>query len=293
MARLSYVDINPADEEMFFKGLTPQSQFLYSRMKKKTFIFSAKKKKSMSARSFLPAISSLWSALSPTEKALWTTCGAYSALNGWRFFVAEQSIRLKLGLSVPNVPVISHQAWIGHLSIGGSATQIKIAQYHPSTYYVHHKVTGKKGLYAPVLVTETMYLPLMIGISYRADLTPVGGSQIAKFYAVVRSSYQGIDRENIVEIDFVNDDTWHIETATLSNVLGYVIGYTLYIHLFGYTGDLYFDNVKAVHGSVNWVRDKNCSDIKVTFSNQYYQIPKHWVALELPSGAVYDSDYID
>lgn len=293
MANLTYQDINPADEQQFFKGLNPQSQFLYSRMKKKTGIFSRKKIKALSARSFLPTISSLWATLTPTEKALWTTCGAYSGLNGWRSFVAEQSIRLKLGLSVPNTPVISHQAWVGHLSIGGSATQIQIAQYHPSSYYVHQKVVGKKGLYAPVLVSESMSLPLTIGISYRANLSAVGGSQFASFYAVVRSSYQGVDRENVVEIPFTNDNSWHTQTAILSSVRGYIIGYTLYIRIFGYTGDFYFDNVKAIHGSVNWVRDKNCTNIKQSFTNQYYQIPKHWVALEIPSGAVYDSDYID
>lgn len=292
MANLTYQDINPADEQQFFKGLTPQSQFLYSRMKKKTGLFSAKKTKALSARSFLPQISTLWQALSPTDKALWSTCGAYSGLNGWRAFVAEQSIRLKLGLSVPNTPVIEHQAWIGHLSIGGSATQIQIAQYHPAGYWVSRKVTGKKGLYQPVFVQESMSLPLQIGISYRANLSAVGGSQRAKFYAVVRSSYQGIDRENVVEINFTNDNTWHIATATLSSTIGYIIGYTLYIDIFGYTGDVYFDNVKAIHGAVNWVRDKNCTNIKQAFTNQYYQIPNHWVALEIPSGAVYDSDYI-
>jgi hypothetical protein len=256
-------------------------------------LFSAKKKKVLSARSFLPQIASLWSVLSSPDKFLWTTTGAYSNLNGWRAFVAETSIRLKLGLSVPNTPVTSHQGWVGHLSIGGSAQQIQIAQYHPSSYYVSQKVVGKKGLYAPVLVSESISLPLTIGISYRANLTAVGGSQYAKFYAIVRSSYQGVDRENVVEINFINDDDWHIETSVLSSSLGYIIGYTLYIHIFGYTGDVYFDNVKATHGAVNWVRDKNCNNIRQSFTNQYYQIPKHWVALELPSGAVYNSDYID
>jgi hypothetical protein len=102
-----------------------------------------------------------------------------------------------------------------------------------------------------------------------------------------------VDRENTVEINFTNDSTWRSEVATLTTSLGYIIGYTLYIEIFGYTGDFYFDNVKAIHGAVNWARDKYCYDINVTFTNQYYQIPKHWVALELPVGSAYDSDYVD
>jgi hypothetical protein len=469
MAFVSYVDLDPAQEEQFFRGLTPDSRFLYAKVKKKTGLFSAKKKKSLSLRSMLPQISELWAGLSAGEKTAWTTAGGYAVLNGWRAFVAEQSIRLKLGLSVPGASSIYHNSWYGHLSIGGSATQIKIAQYHPAGYYVHRKVAGFKKVYAPVFVQESIGLPLQIGISYKANLSavswsapvllssysesnyddsfyldsaddgryrgqsflnvdqknldsckfylkttngyrPTGGlraylyahtgtygsssglptgaplatsdlvsgaslptslslvsftfsgaqkivlsasthyciilkninddgvvqvgsdtssssasgstihsndgstwyadasgfvatifyvygvspiSSYAKFYAVVLSSYQGVDRENIVEINFTNDNAWHIATATLSSSLGYVFGYTLYIHIFGYTGDFYFDHVKAIHGSVNWARDKNCYDINVAFTNQYYQVPKNWAAIELPAGSVYDSDYID
>jgi hypothetical protein len=293
MAFVSYVDIDPAQEEQFFKGITPDSRFLYSKIKLKTTLFSSKKKKAIALRSLLPAISELWGGLTTLQKTAWTTAGSYCGLNGWRTFVAEQSIRLKLGLSVPNTPSNYHNAWIGHLSIGGSATQIKIAQYHPAGYYVHKKVSGFKKVYAPVFVQENMSLPLTIGMSYKCDLTPTGPTQYAKFYAIVKSSYQGVDRENVVEINFDTDGNWHTETSEISETLGYVIGYTLYIHIFGYTGDFYFDNVKAIHGAVNYARDKYCYDINVTFTNQFYQIPKHWVALELPSGSAYDSDYID
>jgi len=293
MAFVSYVDLDPAQEQQFFSGLTPDSRFLYSKVKKKTGLFSAKKKKTLSLRSLLPQISELWAGLSAGVKTSWTTAGAYAGLNGWRAFVAEQSIRLKLGLSVPGSPSNFHNSWYGHLSIGGSATQIKIAQYHPAGYYIYRKVAGFKKVYAPVFVQENMSLPLQIGISYKANLSASGGTQYAKLYALVISSYQGVDRENLVEINFTNDNAWHTTTATLSVSNGYVIGYTLYIHIFGYTGDFYFDHLKSIHGSVNWARDKNCYDINVAFTNQYYQIPKHWAALELPAGAVYDSDYID
>jgi hypothetical protein len=293
MAFVTFVDIDPAQEEQLLKITTPDSRFLYSKIKKKTTLFSAKKKKTVTARSLLPQISELWAGLTTEQKTAWTTSGGYSGLNGWRQFVAEQSIRLKLGLSAPSLPSNYHNAWIGHLSIQNPAQQIKIAQYHPAGYYVHKKVSGFKKVYAPVFVQESLSLPLQIGMSYKANLTPVGGVQYAKFYADVISSYQGVDRHNIVEINFTNDNEWHTELESLTVSQGYVIGYTLYIHIYGYTGDFYMDHIKSIHGAVNWARDKNCYDINVTFNNQFYQIPKHWVALELPQGAVYDSDYID
>lgn len=293
MAFVTYVDLDPAEEQFFYKNLLPDSRFLYSKVKVKTGLFSAKKKKTVSARSLLPQISVLWAGLSQAQKDAWTEAGTYAGLNGWRAFVAEQSIRLKLGLSAPNSPSNFHNAWYGHISIGSPATEIKIAQYHPAGYYIRRKVAGFKKVYAPVFVQESMSLPLQIGISYKAVLTATGGTQRAKMYADVISSYQGVDRHNIVEINFTNDSSWHTALATLSASLGYIIGYTLYIEIFGYTGNLYFDQVKAIHGAVNWARDRACYDINVAFSNQYYQVPKNWVAIELPTGSAYDSDYID
>ena len=293
MAFVSFVDIDPAQEQQFYKIATPDSRFLYSKIKYKTTLLSAKKKKSVALRSMLPTISEAWATLTTNQKTAWTDAGVYHGLNGWRTFVAEMSVRLKLGLSIPITPSIYHNAWFGHLIIESPATEIKIAQYHPQGYYVQRKVTGFKKVYAPIFIQEPMSLPLTIGMSYRCDLTSTGDTQRARFYAIVRSSYQGVDRENLVEINFTNDSAWHIATATISSTLGYVIGYTLYIEIFGYTGDFYFDCVKATHSAVNYARDKWCYDINVTFTNQFYQIPKHWVALELPSGAVYDSDYIN
>jgi len=293
MAFTSYIHIGGVNEEQFFSAVDNHSRYLYSKIKRKTVFYSAKKKKSVSARSLLPQISALWNSLTYPQQILWTFAGSQCGLNGFRAFVSETSIRLKLGLSVPNTPSNYHNGWYGHIKIQSPAIQIQLAQYHPNSYYINKKVPGVKGLYAPVLITEPMALPLKIGISYRCDLTPVGASQYAKFYAVVRSSYQGVDRENICEINMTIDGTWHQDFSTIYTTLGHVIGYTLYFHIYGYRGDVYFDNLICQHSGVNWARDKNCSDIRATFSNQYYQIPNHWVATVLPDGAEYDSDYID
>ena len=293
MAHVSYVDIDPAQEEQFFDACQPQDRFSYSRIVKKCGIFSRHKKFLMLNKSLLPQISVLWASLTTLQKTAWTTAGAYTGLNGWRCYVAEMSIRIKLGLSTTYTPSIFHQGWFGHISISAPAVQIKIAQEHPSSYYVRHKVAGIKGLYKPVLVSEPITLPFTIGLSYKSNLSAVGASPYAKFYIIIRSSYQGIDRENVCEINLDAVADWKSVTQTITQTLGYIIGYTVYIHIYNYRGDFYFDNVKLTHGSVNWARDKNCSDINASFSNTYYQIPKNWVAIELPDGSVYDSDYIN
>jgi len=292
MAFHTYVDISTSDAQKFFKGLTPDSQFLYSKAKRKTGLFSRQKILNLTERSLLPQCSALWGALSPTEQTLWKTCASYAGMTtGWRGFVQETCARILRGLSVPNTPSIYHQGVVGHLHIGGSATQIQIAQYHPNSYYVNARVAGKKKLYKPVLVTEPISLPIQIGFSYKSNLTTLGGSPYSLFYIEVYSSYQGIDRTTTLKISLTASTGWTTVLQSISGIFGYVKGYAVFIHIFGYTGDLYFDHVKILHGSVNWARDKECAYINQTFTNQYYQIPAHWVALELPSGAWYASDY--
>jgi len=293
MAYATYQTIPQADEANFFKALTPDSQFLYSKFKRKTGLFSRRKKAMMSVRSLLPQIAPVWQALTPTEQLAWKTAGAVTGLNGWRAFVLEQSQRLKNNLTIPNTPSNFHLGKVGHLVISAPAIQLELAQEHPSSYYIRHRVSGKKGLYMPQEITEIMSLPLQIGLCYKAVLAPTGPTQYAKFYARVRSSYQGVDRFTDLEINLTPTTDWTSAVVSLTSVLGYVIGYTLYFHIYGYTGDLYIDNLKSIHSSTNYARDKACSNIRASFSNQYYQIPKHWVALAIPVGASYNSEYID
>lgn len=293
MAFHTFVTVTGADAQKYFSGLTANSQFQYSKARRKTGLFSLKKKLKLSERSLLPQIATLWASVSAPDKLLWASAGSHAGMsNGWRAFVQDTSLRLQLGLSVPGTPSDYHLARVGHLSIGGTATEIQIAQYHPSSYFVHHKVAGKKRLYAPVQVTEIISLPFTLGFSYMSNLTATGGSQYAFLYVEVYSSYQGVDRVNTLEIPLNPSIGWNTVSDTISGSLGYVKGYAVFIHIYGYTGDLYFDHVKMIHNSTNWARDKECSNINQTFTNQYYQIPAHWVALVLPTGAGYASDYI-
>lgn len=293
MAFHTFVDISTSDAQKFFKGLTPDSQFLYSKLKRKTGLFSVLKKSKLSQRSLLPQCSALWSVLSPTDQLLWKTCASYANMTtGWRGFVQETCARIVRGLSVPNTPSIYHQGVYGHLHIGGSAIQIHIAQYHPSSYYIHARVPGKKRLYRPQLIIEPMALPITLGFSYSAILTATGSEQYAFLYLEIYSSYQGVDRVTPLKIPLTPSTGWNTVSDSISAVHGYVKGYAVFIHIYGYTGDLYFDHMKIIHGGTNWARDKECSYINQTFTNQYYQIPAHWVALVLPSGAWYASDYV-
>ncbi len=293
MTRVSYVNLTTAQKEAFYKNVNPSDRFFYSKIIKKTVLLSRAKLAKLDSKSLLAQIAVLWSALDDTAKTLWATSGGYMGLNGWRNFVQEQTLRIKRSLSTSYTPSIYHQGKVGILEIASPANQIEIAQFHPSSYWIRKKLTGTKNTYGPVLISENMSLPITITLSYKSDLTAHLGSPYAKFYANLRSSYQGVDRDNFVEINLTPSADWQTATATISTTLGYLIGYTLYFHIFGYRGTLWFDNVKVEHSGSNWARDKNCSNIKAEFTRQFYQVPKNWAPITLENGADFYSDYID
>jgi len=291
MAQTSYIDLTPEQEDLFFKTLKSSDRFQYPRITRKLTLFSVKRKKGLRQRSFLPQIAELWNGFSEAEKTAWNNAAANQVKNGYNLFVQDQSIRIKNDIAGVATPSLLHQSWVGYLNIEAPATEIKIAQYHPRAYWVRKKVTGKKGMYEPIEITEDFALPVKIQLSYKSNLTSQGAGSFAKFYAVVRSSYQGIDRETNNEISLDLSADWKEADATLTSVQGYVIGYTLYFHLYNLRGTLYFDNIESYHSGQNWARDPFCKNINEGFTKAFFQVPKNWVAVELPDGATFESIY--
>jgi len=291
MTKTSYISITAPDEDLFYRGLTLQDRFLPSRLSRKVTLLSRKRKKGITQRSLLPQLSALWAAFSGSEKAAWTAAGAQCGLNGWRLFVQDQCIRIINDIAGVATPSPLHQSWVGFIEIQNPASEARIMQLHPNSYWVSHKVIGKKGMYEPILVTENIAFPIQLKINYSSDLGSVGAGSYAKIYAYMKSSYQGVDRYTTLEIplDLVTD--WKSGTATLTSVIGYLIGYVLYIACYNVRGTLFFDNIQLIHSGQNWVRDPYCHNIAQTFTRAFFQIPDHWAVDVLPNGASYGSIY--
>jgi hypothetical protein len=315
VAKTSYVDILPGLENQFFTGLRSDDRFIFSKVVKKIALLSAKKKKGLSQRSMLPAVAALWAGLSAEEKDVWNVAPSGgqvaffgvaglgisifgksvtdSGLNGWRLFVQDTCARIINEMAGTATPSLLHQSWVGNIHIAAPASEAKIIQIHPRFYWISRKVTGKKGMYEPVVVTEDLALPVKISINYSSNLSAVNGSPFAKFYARFWHSYQGADQYTDLEIPFDLVSNWKNAEATLTTLLGYVIRYDLYLWISGLTGDLYFDRVESYHSGQNWARDPFCLDVNQGFTRAFYQIPKHWAGVTLPEGAYFESTYKD
>lgn len=291
MAKISYKLIPPEFDISYSKALTANDRYTFSSVRRTRAFDSRAKIQSITQKSVLPEASAIWAGLDVAQKEQWELAGDESNLTGWRLFVKDFAWAKKLEMSVPLLPDLKYQVEVGHLSISSPASSIKIAQLHPNSYFVLRKVSGTKSQFEPIKVIEDFSLPLELSVSWKTQLTAVGIEPVARIYAVIFSHYQGRKIETVLQIPFGLSDEWSRDSVILNNVIGVVNGYTVYIDCSDVVGDIYFDNVNLIHSGQNWARDPFCYNITSTYTKAFFQIPRHWVTIDVSEGANYESFY--
>ena len=291
MAKISFKLVPPEFELQYRKALNPSDRFTISSVRRTRSFTSKARIKGITQRSVLPAAGEAWGALTTAEQEQWELAGDNSNLTGWRLFVKDFAWCKKLELGAPATPDLNYQVEVGRLSISSPASAIKIAQLHPYTYFVLRKVRGTKSQFEPRLVTEAFGLPLELSISFRTNLVAAGADPLARAYIEIYSNYQGRDIVTELAVPFTLQASWQRATATATKVLGVVKGYTAFIECKDVTGVLDFDNVTIEHSGQNWARDPFCYNIRSSYTKSFFQIPRHWVTINVPEGAFFDSFY--
>lgn len=291
MAQTAALEIPPELLELFQKLVSTTSNRRTGSVRKHGYLQSKKKILDLTTRSLLPQISELRAALSPTEIVNWKAAAAEGRQNYWNLFVQDTAYRLKYGIAGLATPSTLHQYKVGRVEIAAPATRVLLTQYHPPKYYVSKKMPGNTSLREDVAVYEKLTLPLQIGCSYRSNLTGVGPTPKVRFYAIVKSSYQGRTIENEFGIDIPLSTGWARQTATLSEVIGTVRSYDLFIELSDVQGSFEWDNVLARHSGTNYARDFRCNDVNNEPTRVNFQIEASWEELFLPATAGFDSVY--
>lgn len=292
MAKVTYIQLPYGYDSLFKKALSSGDRFTISRVRRNVSLMTRQRIKGLSQKTLLPQIKDAWNELSEPEKLAWSEASDFMEITGYQLFVKDKTLRLKNALAGNSTPSPAMQTMIGQLTVSAPATSLKITQLHPHEYWVARKVTGTKNTYEPVKVVEDFELPLELSCTYVSRLTSVGPNPYARLFAVVYSLYQGTTRETILSLDFDLEN----EGASLFEQLDWVIGkansYALFIELHDVEGDLFVDNISAIHSAQNWCRDPFCNDLDQNFTRAFYQIPKHWVAVDLPDGAFFGSAYM-
>lgn len=291
MAKVSFKLVPPELDQTYKSALQSGDRFTYSVIKTKSPFVSRNSKKGLSQKSLMPILAPVWANFDTNTKNNWNSAGAREGLTGWKEFLKDTALRRANDGTGYSTPQTDRQCNVGRMHVESPATGFTLEQLHPNSYYVRKKVRGTKSQYNPQIVTEHLYIPLTIGISYRASLTQLTGGGSARFYAEVYSHYQGRDLVTVLELPFNLDGNWHINEVTMSQCFGVVRGYTVFIEILNCHGDLYFDNVKIIHSGLNWARDPHCNNISQTFTNAFYQVTKAWGVDSLPDGCYYHSFY--
>lgn len=230
-----------------------------------------------------------WRALTTIEKGVWADAAAYSNITNWQLFVSDNAARIRNSLTIGIPPSELWQVRTGQIVIESPATELILKQEHPLKYVVVEKIPGMPWKKQLVNITEEFSLPLDLTIRYKSDLTPVGGTQRARFYARVWVTYQGQDIYIDYEIDFDPSTDWIEDTISTGTLDRPIIGYTLFMEIVGYTGTLLFDNLRAEHGGTNWARDPRCDAVNTVFTKAFAIVPPFWIPVSMPEGASFSS----
>jgi len=293
MAKVGNVSVSSGLESSFNKSLKTPDRFVNSTIGRRKTFMSRSDKKRLKNQSVFVKFSDDWQSFSSEVKNNWKTVGSEIGLTNWQCFIHDTSARRASGLSGFSTPSLLHQGNVGHLHIGNPDCEIKIEQKHPRSYFVKQKETGSYK-YSPVRIDELFSLPLQIRINYFSDLSIVGPDPFAIFYADIWHSYQGVDYYTKLKIDFDFETLeWTTDNAVETSLIGQVISYNLYFHINDLQGDLYFDNIEALHTEQNWVRDSRCDEIEKSFSLYWSQIAKHWSSVTVGNDSYYKSEFIN
>jgi len=293
MTKISYLNIPVGFEKDYFNNLKQADRFNFSRVVSNKKHVSRTKKNKLKQKTLMFLISDIWKSFNSSTIDNWNNIASSLGLSGYQLFMKDQSLRIKAGLSGSAVPSFFHQCNVGCISVSSSSSSFKITQKHPHNYWILTKTFNKKSMLDPLYISEDFVLPLTLGLSYSSDFDVAGPDPFARFFATVRSSYQGVDRftDFVIDLDFSSD--WQNIEKVFSSVEGYVVSYDVSFEINDLIGSLYFDNLKIFHSSQNWARDSSCYDISKKHTFPFHKVINNWEGIAIPDGSLYHSIYKD
>ncbi len=291
MARTSTIEVPPELQSLFNDSIEQRDRFILGVCQSHKRRRSKRIERQIAEKSLFGFLAIMWRTLTDEQKDAWRTAGQFSNLTNWQLFISDNAARLRHDLPLYVPPSELWQVRAGQILVEDPASEIILKQEHPHGYWVAQKVVGASWKRELVFLKEFFSLPLDLGIRYKANLTAEGGTQRARYFARVWTSYQGQDSETDFAIDFDPVTDWKHETLEISGLRGVIVAYTLFIEIIGYRGELLFDNIRAVHSGTNWALDPRCDEINKTFQKAFSIVPPFWVPVSIPDGASFASHY--
>ena len=146
-------------------------------------------------------------------------------------------------------------------------------------------------MYCKAKITERLTFPFKIGISRKTKLIADGPLPYCYLIAKVTHFHNGQIYYTEYPVNMPLDDDWAEQEIEISAPGGYVGTYELQIRLNDVVGEIWFDNIVAEHGGVNYARDEYCDDIVREFFDEWFNVAHNWEPTNVPSGAIWESIY--
>lgn len=291
MAKTETIVVSDELKNLYNAAIERSDPFVFGTAQAHKSLPSDRRRAVLKEQSLFRFLSPIWRELTDEQKQVWKDAAVHNGISGWQLFISDNAARIKTDLPLDVPPSELWQVRAGTLVIDSPADELVLKQEHPQSYYISRKVPGAAWKSELVLLTENFSLPLTLQIRYKADLTPVGGTQSARYFARIWTSYQGQDIYSDLDVNFDPDTDWTFAENSESAIRGILLGYTLYIEIIGYTGELLFDNIRAVHSGSNWALDPRCDEINKTFKKAFAIVPPFWIPVALPSGTSFSSQF--
>lgn len=291
MAKTQAVEYPDELENQEAAALEHRDRYVLGVTQAHKHIPSRRRKKEIREKSLFGFLAQFWNQLSPSQKDTWRQAAEFSDLTNWQLYISDNAARIRNELPLDVPPSDLWQVRAGRILIESPADGILLKQEHPDSYWTAPQVVGKSWKRHLVKLQENFSLPLNLAIRYKTDLTATSGESSARYIARVWHSIQGTDYRTDFSIDMSPNVDWTLGQETVDGLRGIIVGYTLYLDVNNYRGEILFDNVRAEHSGTNWARDPRADEVDKSFTGPFSVVAPYWEGEEVPEGAQFFSDY--
>lgn len=123
MVKVAQMNIPPAYQSLLDKILAFFDNQIYPTWATRFFHKTRSAKKALKEKTYLPAVSDIWTGLTAPQKAAWASASLFGTLNNYQLFTSDYCFRRKNGLSLPGIPNDLHEMMgLRIANPGGGAT---------------------------------------------------------------------------------------------------------------------------------------------------------------------------
>ena len=293
MAKTQTITIPSGLENLQAQSLEQRDRFVLGVVQSHKSLPTRATKERLRRQSIFSILSPFWRQLTADEKSQWAVAGATSGLSNWQTFISENAGARRHGVSFPVSPSVFHTGNIGYLFSALSSGTFHAFQAHPKKYQIAAPIPRKRWKSELKTITEPFSFPLELKIRYLLTVLASGDNPSVRFFARVRSNYQGRDIVEDHSIDLVANTSWEEKTLRIDSQLGYLVSYSLHFESVDTSCFLYFDNLSAAHSGTNWLRDPKCNQVNRRFIRGFSVVPPYWTITENSLSATFFSSWFN